>query len=201
MGCEELIAAIGEAASRQRDEILAQAAKEAEALVRHAEGQRDLRLEKARTRGAAAGRREGSRIESRARIGAKREILAARYEMIERTLRALEGRLCAQFGTGEYHQALESLLAECLAEADGPVVVRCRPEDQGIVEEYARRNGLAVAVEHVPLPLGGVETASGPDGSFVCRNSFADRIEKIRPQLLQEARRLLFGETGGERRP
>lgn len=198
MGCDELIAAIGESAARQREEILAQAETQAQALISEAEGQRDALIEKARARGAAAGRAEGSRIESRARIGAKREILKARYEVIEATLSALERRLRDLAGTAEYRPVLESLLAECLEESSGSVVVRCRPEDRELVEDYGGRNGLAIAVEEAPFPLGGVETAAGPDGSCVCRNTFVDRMEKIRPLLLQEAGRLLFGAGGVE---
>lgn len=201
MGTEELIFALGEPAARQREQILAQAAKEAEELLRQAEGRRESGIEKARARGAAAARQESARIESRARIGAKREVLAARYEVIERALAELERQLAALSGTDAYRPIFDALLAECLAESDGPTVVRCRPEDCGLVEAYAARTGLSLAVEAAPFPLGGVETASGPGGARVCRNTFADRIEKIRPLLLQEAGRHLFGAAGGRPHP
>jgi vacuolar-type H+-ATPase subunit E/Vma4 len=201
MGCDELIAAIGEAAARLREEILAAAEAEAGALVGRAEAERGGRLETARARGAAAARRESAQVESRARIGAKREVLAARYEVIERALAGLEARLRALGATAQYRPVLEALLGECLAECSGAVVVRCRAEDRGIVEAYAQRHGLALAVEAADFPLGGVETASGPGGACVCRNTFADRIEKIRPQLLQEAGQLLFGTAAREGSP
>lgn len=201
MGTEELIAALGEPAARQREQILAQAAKEADDLIRQAEGRRESVIEKARARGSAAARAESARIESRARIGAKREVLAARYEVIERALAELERRLAALAGTDAYPPIFDALLAECLAETDGPTTVRCRPEDRGLVEAYAARSGRSLAVEAAPFPLGGVETASGPGGARVCRNSFADRIEKIRPLLLQEAGRLLFSPAGADARP
>jgi vacuolar-type H+-ATPase subunit E/Vma4 len=110
---------------------------------------------------------------------------------------AIEERIAGLSSTAGYRAVLEALLAECLAEAAGPVTVRCRREDRAIVEEAARRQGRAVSIEEANLPLGGVETASGADGRIVRRNGLADRLESARPLILQEAGRSLLGRSGG----
>jgi vacuolar-type H+-ATPase subunit E/Vma4 len=196
MGFEDLIRAIGEEAGRQRQAILAGAEEEASAIVRQAEAVLPGGPAAVREKAEAAARGEAARMLSRARLAARREVLAARAEVIAETLRLLEERLTVLTGTVEYRALLERLLAECLAEAAGPVTVRCRREDRAIVEDYARRGGFAVTVEEIPIPLGGVETASGREGRCVVRNTLADRLERSRPLLLQEAGRLLFGQGG-----
>jgi vacuolar-type H+-ATPase subunit E/Vma4 len=196
MGFEDLIRAIGEEAGRQRQAILAGAEEEARAIVRQAEDVLPGGLAGVREKAEAAARGEASRILSRARLAARREVLNARAEVIAETLRILEERLKVLIGTAGYRTLLERLLAECLADAAGSITVRCRCEDRAIVEEYARRCGFEITVEEVPLPLGGVEIAFGREGRCVVRNALADRLERARPLLLQEAGRLLFG-TGG----
>jgi hypothetical protein len=67
------------------------------------------------------------------------------------------------------------------------------------VEEIGRSAGIEVTVEEVPFALGGVEAVLGPQGRCVVRNTLADRLERSRPLLLQEAGRLLFGGEGDAR--
>ena len=197
MGFPELIQAIGEQAVRQREAILSRAEEEARATIRQAEaGLPDL-LRDARSRAEAGAREEASRILSRARLEARREVRAARHRVVEQVVQALEARLAGLPATAGYRAVLEALLAECLAETAGPVTVRCRREDRAIAEEFARRQGRVVSIEETPLPLGGVESASGPDGRIVCRNGLADRLESARPIILQEAGRSLLGRSGG----
>lgn len=193
MGYEELIQAIGEQARRQCDEILAHADEEARAVIRAAETQREGLLGSARARGAEAAAGEASRIVSAARIEARREISTAQIQVVEAALCALDVRLGGLMETREYREILGLLLAECLVESSDPVTVRCRREDRQAVEEHARRLDRDVRIEEADMPLGGLETAAGPEGRFVCRNSIADRLEWARPLLLQEAGLILLG--------
>lgn len=192
MSCDELIKAIGEQACRQRDEILARAEEEARAILRGAEERRKGLIEDARARGAAAARVEASRLLSQARLAARREALAARYQVIEQALGALEAQLERLPETESYREILVLLLDEILAANLDPVTVRCRPQDRPAIEEYARGRGRAISVEEVVFPSGGVEAVTGPEGRIVSRNTLADRMERIRPLLLQAAGRLLF---------
>lgn len=201
MGFPELIHAIGEHAVQQREAILSRAGEEARTILRQAESRLPDALRDAKARAEAQAREEASRILSRARLAARREVQAARQRVIERALRALLERLGWLRSTPAYPAIVERLLAECLAEAADPVLVRCRREDRAAVEDAARRLGRAIAVEEADLPLGGVETASGPEGRLVCRNSLGDRMERARPLLLQEAGRCLFGRPGGSAAP
>lgn len=200
MGFEDLIRGIGEEAARQRQAILAAAEDEARAIVAEAEAAAGEQQAGAGGGAEAAARGEAARILSRARLAARRELLAARAEVIAAALRALEERLAALPGTPAYRGLLEELLAECLEGAAGAVTIRCRPEDRAAVEEILRRRGTGAAIEEIPLALGGIEAVLGPEGRCVVRNSLADRLERARPLLLQEAGRLLFG-GGADARP
>ena len=197
MGYPELIQAIGEQAARQREAILSRAGEEARAIVRQAEARLPDLLRDARARAEAGAREEASRITSRARLEARREVRAARQFVVEQAVRVLEVRLAGLPSTAGYRAILEGLLAECLAEATDPVTVRCRREDRAVIEDAARRHGRVVSIEEADLPFGGVETASGPEGRLVCRNSLADRMESARSLILQEAGRHLLGRPGG----
>jgi len=196
MGFDELLQAIGQEAGRQRQAILAGADEEARAILARAAGAQPAELAASRAAADRRARAEAARILSRARLAARREVLAARAEVIAAALRLLEERIAALPGTAGYAVLLGRLVDECLEETDGPVTIRCRSEDRAAVEEHARRAGRTLAVEEAALALGGVEAVFGPEGRCLVRNSFADRLERCRPLLLQEAGRLLFGGAG-----
>lgn len=193
MGFEDLIQAIGEEAGRQRRAIIAAAEEQARGIVGEAESGASRARPMAAGGPETAARGEAARILSRARLAARREVLAARAAVLDDTLRALEERLSGMLGTPAYRAVLERLLDECLEGAVGPVTVRCRPADREAVEEMLRGRGMEAAIEEHPFALGGVEAVIGAEGRCVVRNTIADRLERSRPLLLQEAGRLLFG--------
>ena len=200
MGFDELLQAIGEQACRQRETILGKAEVEAQAILREAAARRDATLRQARAHGESSACKAASRILSQARLQARREVQAGRHEVLEAALRAMERHLQRLIDTEAYRDILGRLLEECLKDADGPVTVCCRPEDRAAVEEHARRLVRDITIEEeTSFPFGGVTAAFGPEGRVVCRNTFADRIERIRPLLLKEAARLLFSPTEGAR--
>lgn len=203
MGFEELLGAIGEEAFRQRDAILAKAREEAEEVLREAAARREDTLRAARERAGPAAQAEALRILSQARLAARREVQAARSELVAAALADLEARLGRLLGAEAYPAVLRELLGECLAEApgQGPAVLRCRRDDLTAVRDLARALGADAAVEEGPFPLGGVSAAFGPEGRFVCRNGLDDRLERLRPRLLQEAGRLLLGGQGAAAAP
>jgi len=197
VGVEDLIGAIGGDAARRIDEIRAGAREQAEAILREAGEEGRRIVEGAAARGEAAARAEAARIVSAARLAARRELLAARQRLVEQALDLVGARLRAHSASPAYAGTLVSLLRECGDTADGPLVVRCRPEDRPLLEAAARGIGLEATLEDADLPFGGVETASGPGGRVVCRNGMADRLEAARPLLLEVAARELFGGGGG----
>ena len=69
--------------------------------------------------------------------------------------------------------------------------------DRGLLEGLARRQGRSLSVEESDIPLGGF-VVSSPDGLFVQRNTFEDRIAKARPRLAREiASRVFAAERQG----
>lgn len=198
MGFDELLEAIGEPARRQREAIIVAAEAQAQAILGEAAARREATLRQALAAGEATARREAARILSQARLQARREIQSARHEILEAAFRAVERRLRELIGAETYPELLGRLLEEALRDADGPATVRCRPQDRAAVEGQARRLGRDISVEEdASLSFGGVNCALGPEGRVVCRNALADRMERIRPLLLQEASRLLFAAREG----
>lgn len=196
MGFEDLIGSIGEEAARQRGAILGRAEAEAREIIRSAEVAGAMLLEGVRERGAAAARSEVARVISRARLAARREVLAARHRLVEEAFRALDERLRAFVASPAYGATLGLLLRESAEGYAGTCTVRCRTVDRAVLERHARTLELEATFEDEPLRLGGVEIATGPDGRVVFRNGLADRLEAARPWLLQEAGREIFGDGG-----
>jgi V/A-type H+-transporting ATPase subunit E len=197
MSQRELMEAIGQQVLAQRERIMAQANERAATIVRKAEAEKDKFLHAAVTRAAASVKKEEAKIVNEAKLQAKKELLMAKQQLVDDTMGGLETALRELPKRKDYRAVLVSLLDEALEGAEGEVRVRCRTEDRKLVEEHLKARQLKGKVESADLPLGGVDASWGTRGEFIRRNNFASRLEKIRPLLLQEANRIIFGAEVG----
>jgi vacuolar-type H+-ATPase subunit E/Vma4 len=128
-------------------------------------------------------------------LEAKKAVLLSRHRIIDEALDLLREELRKLPRREDYRDLMEHLLRECFI-ADGSRLL-CPGRDRGLLEELARRQGRSLTVEESDIPLGGFVVCS-PDGLFVQRNTFEDRIAKARPRLSREiASRVFTAERQG----
>ncbi len=131
-----------------------------------------------------------------------RQILGrAEIEIRNKTLRLIEDKtneaftkalkdLRDQKGTG-YILSLRKMIVEGIDSINAEkVIVRCNEEDRGIVikisEEISKemRTEITVSDKHLQSS-GGVEVANA-DGTVSLRNTFEDRLERIKPEMRRD---------------
>lgn len=131
-----------------------------------------------------------------------RQILGrAEIESRNKTLRLIEDRTNDAFrkaledlrgkkGKG-YLVSLRKMIAEGIDSIKAEkVIVRCNEDDKGnvikISEEISKESGTDITVSDQPLQSsGGVEVASA-DGTVSLRNTFEDRLERMKPEMRRD---------------
>jgi vacuolar-type H+-ATPase subunit E/Vma4 len=184
--------AISRQVLKQAEEIKGEARERAEAIVRKAEAELDKIgagvIEKAR----ASIQVEEAKIINEAKFKARKEVLSAKHKLVERVITGLEQTLAGLPDRKEYKKVVARLLDESLEGVSGPVVIRCRPQDAQIVRDLVAKKEFKATIEERPFPLTGVEVLWGEGFRLIVRNTLKSRMEKIHPDLLQEANRLVF---------
>jgi len=130
-----------------------------------------------------------ARTMNAASLEAKKAVLLSRHRIIEEALDLLREELKKLPLREDYRDLMEHLLRECFI-VDGSRLL-CPSGDRGLLEGLARRQGRALSIEESDIPLGGF-VVSSPDGLFVQRNTFEDRIAKARPRLAREIASRVF---------
>ncbi len=198
MSQKELLEAISHQAHLRTDKILAEAAERAAVIVRRAEGEQGKHQQAFLEQARASMVNEQAKIVNDARLKTKRDFLKAKHELITRAMEGLELKLVELSKRKDYPKILGLLLDECLVGVSGRIVVRCRHEDRKLVENHLAQIKAQAVVEDAPFRLGGVEVRHGDKLQFILKNTFESRLEKIYPELLQEANRVIM--SGAESR-
>jgi vacuolar-type H+-ATPase subunit E/Vma4 len=192
MSQHELMEAISRQVLKQAEEIKGEARERAAAIVRKAEAELDkigaAVIEKARVSIQV----EEAKIINEAKFKARKEVLSAKHKLVERVITGLEQSLAGLPDRKEYKKVVARLLDESLEGVSGPVVIRCRPQDAQIVRDLVAKKEFKATIEERPFPLAGVEVLWGEGFRLIVRNTLKSRMEKIHPDLLQEANRLVF---------
>lgn len=137
------------------------------------------------------------RLVSQATLEARREYLESVEQCVNTVVREAIERIPSLKKSGEYRQALRTLLREALEVVGGDeVVVECGREDQQQVKELARELGKELGVkirlsENSLDSVGGVRVIRS-DGSMIFDNTVEARLERMREEIRGEIiRRLL----------
>lgn len=194
MSQKELIEAISQQAHHKTDEILEEAKRQASIIVRKSEDELDKIKENILRRARSSVKSEEAKIINEARLHAKKEQLVAKHEVIEKVMNGLEEKIAELPGKNEYSKIFSLLLQESLDGASGKAKIKCRNEDVALIEKFVSGKNIQVELEKAPSGFSGVDVVWGEEYQFIRKNSFNSRLEKIYPELLKEANKLIFHE-------
>lgn len=193
MSQKELIDAICQQAHIKTDEVLGEAKERAKTIVRKAESETGKIKEGIIQRAVNSVKSEEAKIINEARLSAKKELLVAKHQVIDKVMESLKKRIEELPGKKEYPFIFESLLRESLNGASGPVLIRCMTRDRKLAEKFAQEASLQATIEESLKGSSGVEVLWGENSQFIRKNSFDDRMTKIYAELLKEANSMIFG--------
>ncbi len=198
-GAERICRRIRDDAGVKAENILAEAAKKADAMLFEAEKEAEKRREQILGRARKEAEEQKRRILGIARLDARKQMLGAKQELIKE---ALQQALAALLNLGEqdYFALLKKMLLVSITTGEEAVLLSPRdrariPEDfwKELREELAaagNNHQLLLSEETLEIPGGFVLRSGGVE----INNSFNSLIEMYRDELEMEAAAILFRE-------
>jgi len=179
----EFFSSLGDQAETEMGRIAGEAVDKSALILKEAEEETRLYREERLRLARADADTLKARTMNAACLAAKKAVLLSRHRIIDEALDLLREELKKLPLREDYRDLMEHLFDECFI-VDGSRLL-CPSRDRGLLEEFARRQGISLSIEESDIPLGGF-VVSSPDGLFVQRNTFEDRIAKARPRLTRE---------------
>ncbi len=173
--CKEVL----DNAKAQADAILAEAREEAEALRRK-------RLEQAE----AAVKSKTMQMLNAAKLENRRKTAALKEQAIGSVFDEAAGKLAKSRDDTAYADTFRELLEEALAGVTGGVEVLVDPRDKALAESLLTSMGIAYEIKDVQTS-GGVSIVAS-EGRIFRRNTFEDRMAKVRQRSQATVSEILF---------
>jgi V/A-type H+-transporting ATPase subunit E len=187
---QKIIARIQADAKAKLETVAAEKQKEIDAINKDANQKISSEKTKLDEEFAKDTARIGKRMNSAARLEAKKMLLQAREEIIEGVFEKVGERLI-RMPTEEYKAFLKSAIQIGKEQLGADMMVHCRQKNREIVRGSA---GLGVKLEYKDLShssVGGILLESKQNGS-VMNFLFDDIIERERPVLREEIGKVLY---------
>lgn len=194
MPYEDLINALLKDGKYQCEQIIEKARADAEGIIKDAE--REAALQKQRHFAEIDGdiKKASTAIINRARIEAGGRVIRARYEIIE----DIFNRACERFleikNGKDYPSVFEKLCKEALRDVNGETRVLIDEDDARLFKKLFSNIPLKLESVGGSSKIVGIEIISG-SGSVIIKNTLNSRLEKIKPELMLELNKFLFGEN------
>lgn len=191
MALEDIFSALEQQADKEIEEILQDARDQAAMIAEDASDQaeqiRSARIERAEK----STRAQASQSLNAARLEAKKRIAAVKEEAVEAVFVAAATPLASLRGRAEYGDIFQSLVGEAVSGLDGDIEVLVDQADESLASETLSKLGVRAALKPAITTSGGV-TATTNEGRIARRNTFEDRLEKVRQRAQADVAGVLF---------
>lgn len=178
-----------------------QADAECKTVLDNAKAQADAILAEAREEADAIKRRRLEQVESAVQNKMRQALNAAKLENRRKTAAIKEAAIddvfdgaSAELGKlregGTYQETLRALLEEALEGVTGPVEVLVDARDQELAEPLLKSAGVSYEINPTETS-GGIVVVAG-DGRIYRRNTFEDRLGKLRQRSQASVSEILF---------
>jgi len=192
MAIEDIFRALEEQADRDCREILDSAKATAKSVEADAKAEAES-IKSAKVEAAdAAVRTKAGQIVNAAKLENMKELAAGKDRGIEAVYAGALAALGDLRGKAAYPKLFRALAEEALAGLGTDVVVLTDPTDASLAESTLRELGIVAAVEPSISTAGGLVVLTG-GGRIRRRNTFEDRLGKVRTTRQAEVAEILFG--------
>lgn len=199
MGYQVLIETLLKEGVSKSREIMEKARAESEAILREAKEKAGRLEQESREEVEKELQARRTRILNRARIEARGILLKAKQEILDRVFEKAQDRLRERFRQtqqGLYLRLITRWVEESLPEGQATGLKAILHEDAPeVLEKVLRERGVVCQRVKDPGLWLGFKLISS-ESRLAVTNSYAARLEKIRPDLLVELNALLFSERG-----
>jgi vacuolar-type H+-ATPase subunit E/Vma4 len=126
-----------------------------------------------------------------ARLKGRMEISGVRGEGLDEVFESAREQLRRLHERADYPQLFAALAREAFEGVEGQVVIRVAAGDEDLARQAASQAGVAAEV-HTDLQSAGGLIVESAGGSIVRRNTFEDRLGRVRPYIQADVARVLL---------
>lgn len=189
----ELVAILEKEAAAEIERVLADARTQAEQLVAQAAEEAQTYLAAQRQRLDAERKAAQVRAQSAAQVKASALILQAKDQAIAEVFAAAEAELSrVQQDRSRYAAVLRGLIREAAGGLTGRITVEVNPKDLDLARQAVKELKLDAEVRPADDVSGGARLISD-DGRFIVENTLVSRVERVKALLTPEIAALLWG--------
>lgn len=193
MPYQYLINALLKDGKYQCEQIIEKARADAEEIIKNAEGDAALQKQEHLAKIDSDIKKTSIAIINRARIEAGGKIIRAKYEIIEDILKRASERFLEIKNCKDYPFIFEKLFKEVLQDINSEARVLIDKDDVKLFKRFFSNISVEMEPVHGNSRIAGVEIISSK-GSVKVKNTLNSRLVKIKPELILELNKFLFGE-------
>jgi vacuolar-type H+-ATPase subunit E/Vma4 len=191
MAIEDILRALDEQADGDCRALVDNAKRQAKAITDEAKAEADrVRAYKVSATEAQV-RTRAAQIVNAARLERRRRIAAAQDAGVDHVYEDAGTALNRSRGTKEYEALFRALASEASARAIGDLAVHVAPDDAALAKRVMSDLGLKAEIDASADILGGLTVVSS-GGRVYRRNTFDDRLAKVRKHVQSEVAEILF---------
>ncbi|MEK6678410.1 MAG: V-type ATP synthase subunit E [Nitrospirota bacterium] len=193
MSHQDLINALLQDGRHQCEQIIEKAKADAEEIVKNAERELERQKKEYLNKIETDIKIKSVEVINRAKINANGRILKAKYEAIENIFKKATERFLEIRNEKRYLSIFEKLCKEVLGDIKGETKVIMDSEDASLFKKLFPDINAEIAPVNSSKVLG-IELIT-KNGSVIIKNTLISRLEKIKPELMLELNKLLFGKV------
>lgn len=193
MSHQDLINALLQDGRHQCGQIIEKAKADAEEILKNAEKGLELQKKESLDKIETDIKIKSVEVMNKAKISANGKILKAKYEAIENIFQKAAEEFLEIKKEKRYLPVFEKLCKEVLGDIKGETKVIIDREDAGLF----KRLFPDIKAEIAPVnsaKIFGIELIT-KNGSVIIKNTLNSRLEKIKPELMLELNKFLFGKA------
>jgi vacuolar-type H+-ATPase subunit E/Vma4 len=191
MAIEDILRALDEQADNDCRALVESAKQQAKSILADATAEADrVRAAKVASTETQV-RTRAAQIVNNAKLERRRRIAVAQDAGVDQVYADAGTALKGSRGTKEYEALFLALASEASARAIGDLVIQVAPDDVALAKKALSDLGLKGEVEPSEGVLGGLTVISS-EGRVYRRNTFDDRLAKVRKHVQSEVAEILF---------
>lgn len=191
MALEDIFRALDEQADKEREDILATAHAQAEAIEADAEEQAAGICSACVEHTESAMRRKAAKQTNAARLEGKKKVASVKEAAVSDAFDKAAEQLASIRTRGTYPGVFKSLVSEAIAGVSGDMVLLVDPADEALARQVLSELGIDAEVRAELSTSGGAAVLTG-NGRIMRRNTLEDRLEKVRHFIQTDVAEILF---------
>lgn len=191
MALEDIFRALDEQADKDVEDILATARAQAEAIEADAEEQAAAVRSASVERAESAMRLKAAKQTNAARLEGKKKMASVKEAAVSDVFNRAGDALVSVRTRPDYPAIFKALVQEALAGVTGDKTLLVDPADEPLAREVLGEVGVSADVKSDLSASGGVRVLAG-GGRIMRRNTFDDRLDKVRHSIQSEVAEILF---------